>query len=45
MDVEVEVFSAVFGRTLPAPHPYENQRLQRQFDWLLMMGIVMPETR
>jgi hypothetical protein len=34
MDVEVEVFSAVVG----------NQRLQRQFDGLLMMGIVMPET-
>jgi len=32
-------------RTLPPPHPYGNQRLQRQFDGLLMMGIVMPETR
>jgi hypothetical protein len=31
-------------RTLPPPHPYENQRLQRQYDGLLMMGIVMPET-
>jgi hypothetical protein len=30
-------------RTLPPPHSYENQRLQRQFDGLLMMGIVMPE--
>ena len=26
------------------PHSYENQRLQRQFDGLLMVGIVMPET-
>ena len=42
MNVEVEVFSAVFGntpvtnrpkpRTLPPPHSYGNQRLQRQFD-------------
>ena len=31
-------------RTLPSPHSYGNQRLQRQFDGLLMMGIVMPET-
>ena len=31
-------------RTLPPPHSYRNQRLQRQFDGLLMMGIVMPET-
>ena len=31
-------------RTLPPPHSYGNQRLQRQFDGLLMMGIVMPET-
>jgi hypothetical protein len=31
-------------RTLPPAHLYENQRLQRQFDGLLMMGIVMPET-
>jgi len=31
-------------RTLPPPHSYENQRLQRQFDGLLTMGIVMPET-
>ena len=29
-------------RTLPPPHSYGNQRLQRQFDGLLMMGIVMP---
>jgi hypothetical protein len=53
MDVEVEVFLAVVGlldyyrprlRTLPPPHPYGNQRLQRQFDELLMMGIVMLKT-
>jgi hypothetical protein len=52
MNVEVGVFSAVVGlltlkprlRTLPPPHSYGNQRLQRQFDGLLMMGIVMPET-
>jgi len=56
MNVEVEVFSAVVGllvqqltnrprlRTLPPPHSYGNQRLQRQFGGLLMMGIVMPET-
>jgi len=48
MNVEVEVFSAVVDRprlrTLPPPHSYGNQRLQRQFDELLMMGIVMPET-
>ena len=52
MNVEVEVFSSVVGllanrprmRTLPPPHSYGNQRLQRQFDGLLMMGIVMPET-
>jgi len=31
-------------RTLPPPHLYGNQSLQRQFDGLLMMGIVMPET-
>jgi len=31
-------------RTLPPPHSYGNQRLQGQFDGLLMMGIVMPET-
>ena len=48
----VEVFSVVGGlltnrprlRTLPPPHSYGNQKLQRQFDGLLMMGIVMPET-
>ena len=31
-------------RTLPPPHSYGNQRLQRQFDGLLMMSTVMPET-
>ena len=31
-------------RTLPPPHSYGNQKLQRQFDGLLIMGIVMPET-
>jgi len=31
-------------RTLPPPHSYRNQRLQTQFDGLLMIGIVMPET-
>ena len=31
-------------RTLPPPRSYGNQRLQRQFDGLLMIGIVMPET-
>jgi len=52
MNVEVEVFSAVFSAltnrprlgTLPPPHSYGNQRMQRQFDGLLMMGILMPET-
>ena len=53
VNVEVEVFSAVGGllltnrprlRTLPPPHSYGNQMLQRQFDGLLMMGIIMPET-
>jgi hypothetical protein len=51
MNVEVEMFSAVVGffsgprlRTHPPPHSYGNQRLQRQFDGLLMMGIIMPET-
>jgi hypothetical protein len=53
MNVEVEVFSAVVGllvanrprlRTLLPPNSYRNQRLQRQFDRLLMMGIVMTET-
>jgi len=36
MNVEVEVSSP--------PHSYGNQRMQRQFDGLLMMGIAMPET-
>jgi hypothetical protein len=31
-------------RTRPPPHLYGNKRLQRQFDGLLMMGIIMPET-
>ena len=31
-------------RTHPPPHSYGNQRLQRQFDGLLMTGMVMPET-
>jgi len=31
-------------RTLPPPHSYGNQRLQRHFDGLLMMGIIIPET-
>jgi hypothetical protein len=52
MNVEMEVFSAVVGlltnqprlRTLPSPHSYGNQKLQWQFDGLLMMGIIMPET-
>jgi hypothetical protein len=52
MNVEMEVFSAVVRllanrprlRKLPPPHSYGNQRLQRQFDGLLMMNIVMPET-
>jgi len=56
MNVEVDVFSAVVSllqpsltnrprlRTRPPPHSYGNQRLQRQFDGLLMMGIIMPET-
>jgi hypothetical protein len=38
INVEVEVFSAVVGLLVG------NQRLQLQFDGLLMMGIVMPET-
>ena len=44
--LNMEVFSAVVPRlrTLPPPHSYGNQRLQRQFDGLLMMGMVMPET-
>jgi len=45
MNVEVEsVLSRPRLRTLPPPHSYGNQRLQRQFDGLLMMGIVMLET-
>jgi hypothetical protein len=52
MNMEVEVFSAVVGllanrpllRTLSPPHSYGNQRMRRQFDRLLMMGMVMPET-
>ena len=33
MNVEVEVFSAVVDHgTLPPPHSYGNQRLQRQFN-------------
>jgi len=49
----VDVFSTVVSllvinrprlRTLPPPHSYGNQRLQRQFDGLLMLGIIMPET-
>jgi len=53
-NVEVEVFSAVVGllvinkpttaENISTPHSYGNQRLQWQFDGLLMMGIVMPET-
>jgi len=31
-------------RTRPSQHSYGNQRLQRQFDGLLMMDIIMPET-
>ena len=31
-------------RTRPPPHSYGNQRLQRQFDGLLMMGIILRET-
>jgi hypothetical protein len=42
MNVEVEVFSAMVGLLLT--NSYGNQRLQQQFDWLLMMGIIMPET-
>ena len=32
-------------RTHPPPHLYGNQRLQWQFDGLLMMGMIMPKTR
>jgi len=31
-------------RTRPPPHSYGNQRLQWQFDGLLMMGMIMPKT-
>ena len=31
-------------RTRPPPHSYGNQRVQRQLDGLLMMGIIMPES-
>ena len=31
-------------RTHPLPHSYGNQKLQREFDGLQMMGIIMPET-
>src|SRR5215470_14955124 len=31
-------------RTRLPPHSYGNQRLQRQFDGLLMMGMMVPET-
>jgi hypothetical protein len=34
MNVEVEVFSAMV----------DYMQLHQQFDWLLMMGTVMPET-
>ena len=45
MNVEVEVLTTRPRlRTLPPPHSYGNQKLQRQFYGLLMMGIVMPET-
>jgi len=30
-------------RTIPPPHSYGKQKLQWQFDGLLMMGIVLPE--
>jgi len=44
MNVEVDVFSAGWLGTLSPPHSYGNQKPQRQFDGLLMMCIVMPET-
>jgi hypothetical protein len=49
MNVELDVFSAMIDllallRTRPPPHSCGNQRLQRQFDRLLMMAIIMPET-
>ena len=42
--INPKIYCFVVLRTLPPPHSYGNQRLQRQFDGLLMMGIVMPET-
>jgi hypothetical protein len=49
MNVQVEVFSAMVGLLVTAENTstftfIRNQRLQRQFDGLLMMGIKMPET-
>jgi len=45
MNVEVDVLTnRPRLRTRPPPHSYGNQRLQRHFDGLLMMGIIMPET-
>ena len=38
------IFNRPLLRTLPPPHSHRNQRLKRQFDGLLMIGIVMPET-
>jgi len=38
------IFNHSNKRTLPPPHSYGNQRLQRQFDRLLMMDMVMTET-
>jgi len=42
--LKVRLTNRPWLRTLPPPHSYGNQRLQRQFDGLLMMGIVMPGT-
>ena len=36
--------SLTTAENTPPSHSYGNQRLQRQFDGLLMLGIVMPET-
>ena len=44
MNVEVEVFSAVVDVNTSTSTFIRKQRLQRQFDGLLMMNIVMPET-
>jgi hypothetical protein len=50
INVEVDVFSAVVGLLTNRPRlrtfspSSGDQRLQRQFDVLLMMGIIMPET-